>query len=62
MKRAAAAIVIVQTREHAFDAGGCAQNMMLAAWSDGIGSCPAHLPKSEVARLLGVPDGTFIAA
>ena len=57
MARAAAAIVIVQTREHQFDAGRCAQNMMLAAWSDGISSCPAHLPEAELARLLGIPPG-----
>jgi nitroreductase len=52
---AAVAIVIVQTERHEFDAGRCAQNMMLAAWSDGIGSCPAHLPETELGRLLGVP-------
>jgi nitroreductase len=55
MSRAAAAVVIVQTHEHAFDAGRCAQNMMLAAWNDGIGSCPAHLPEPALARLLGIP-------
>ena len=53
--RAAAVIVIAQTREHQFDAGRCAQNMMLAAWRDGIGSCPAHLPEAQVAGLLGIP-------
>jgi nitroreductase len=60
MARAAAAVVIVQTEEHQFDAGRCAQNMMLAAWGEGIGSCPAHLPEVEVARLLGIPDGLAI--
>src|SRR5262245_44454127 len=58
--RAAAIVVLVQTQEHAFDAGRCAQNMMVAAWNDGIGSCPAHLPEPEVARVLGIPDVTFI--
>ena len=58
--RAAAAIVIAQTREHQFDAGRCAQNMMLAAWSEGVGSCPAHLPEPEVARLLGIPEGVSV--
>ena len=58
--RAAAVVVIAQTREHQFDAGRCAQNMMLAAWSDGIGSCPAHLPEPEVARLLGIPDDVVV--
>ena len=52
---AAAVIVLVQVERHEFDAGRCAQNMMVAAWSDGIGSCPAHLPEAEVGRTLGVP-------
>jgi nitroreductase len=52
---AAAVIVIVQTERHEFDAGRCAQNMMVAAWSEGIGSCPAHLPEAELGRVLGVP-------
>jgi len=55
---AAAVVVIVQTERHEFDAGRCAQNMMVAAWSEGIGSCPAHLPEADLGRLLGVPaDG-----
>ena len=56
LARAAVVIVLVQTRAHAFDAGRCAQNLMLAAWNDGIGSCPAHLPEAEVATLLGIPS------
>ncbi len=56
MADAAVAIVIVQTEEHQFDAGRCAQNMMITAWNDGIGSCPAHLPETELAKLLGIPD------
>jgi nitroreductase len=57
---AAAVVVLVQTAEHAFDAGRCAQNMMLAAWNEGIGSCPAHLPEAELGKLLGIPDALFI--
>ncbi len=57
---AAVVIVITQVREHPFDAGRAAQNMMLAAWNDGIGSCPAHLPEEEVRRLLGIPPEVFI--
>ena len=53
-------IVLVQTQEHAFDAGRCAQNMMLAAWNEGIGSCPAHLPEAELAKLLGIPATLYI--
>jgi len=60
MGRAAAVVVLVQTQEHQFDAGRCAQNMMLAAWRDGIGSCPAHLPEARVAELLGIADGHHI--
>jgi nitroreductase len=39
----AALVVVVVVRGKgplAFDAGRAAQNMMLAAWNDGIGSCP----------------------
>ena len=57
---AAVVIVIVQTERHEFDAGRCAQNMMIAAWNDGIGSCPAHLPEAELGRLLGVPDDVHV--
>lgn len=55
LAHAATVIVIAQTQRHEFDAGRCAQNMMVAAWSEGIGSCPAHLPESDVAKLLGIP-------
>ena len=56
LEHAAAVIVIAQTQRHEFDAGRCAQNMMVAAWSEGIGSCPAHLPENEVAKLLLIPS------
>ena len=29
--------------------------MMVAAWGDGIGSCPAHVAEAELGALLGVP-------
>lgn len=45
----AAAIVVVLTNPRAqFDAGRTAQNMMLAAWTLGIGSCP-NTPSEEAA-------------
>ena len=47
-------------QRHEFDAGRCAQNMMVAAWNDGIGSCPAHLPETEVAKLLGIPADVHV--
>lgn len=57
---AAAVVVIVQTEAHGFDAGRAAQNMMLAAWNDGVGSCPAHLPEAELGALLTIPPGSAI--
>ncbi len=43
----AAAIVVVLTNPRAtFDAGRTAQNMMLAAWALGVGSCP-NTPSEE---------------
>jgi nitroreductase len=41
-----------------FDAGRTSQNMMLAAWNEGIGSCPNGTPDSEaVADMLGLHAG-----
>ncbi|MGE5596528.1 MAG: nitroreductase family protein [Hyphomicrobiales bacterium] len=54
-------VVFVQEgREHPFDAGRAAQNMMLAAFADGVGSCPAHVSETELARLFGIPEGLHI--
>jgi nitroreductase len=57
---AAVVVVITQMEQHEFDAGRCAQNMMIAAWGEGIGSCPAHLPEVELSELLAIPPGVFI--
>jgi len=38
--RSAALVVAIVGEAGAFDVGRCAQNMMLAAWSDGVVSCP----------------------
>ena len=41
-----------------FDAGRAGQNMMLAAWNDGIGSCPNGMPdRDPVTSLLGLHAG-----
>ena len=41
-----------------FDAGRCAQNMMLAAWAEGVTSCPVTMHDGDCAlRVLGVPQG-----
>ena len=57
---AAVVVVLVQTQEHPFDAGRGAQNMMLAAFNDEIGSCPAHLPEERLRTLLSIPPDLFI--
>lgn len=41
-----------------WDLGRAAQNMVLAAWDLGIGSCPATVYEPDLAReLLGYPEG-----
>jgi nitroreductase len=57
---AAAVVVIVQTERHEYDAGRCAQNMMVVAWGDGVGSCPAHVDEGKLGALLGVPPGLHV--
>lgn len=45
-----------------FDAGRAAQNLMLAAWAEGIASCPASMHHEEKARqVLGLPPGHVVA-
>lgn len=45
-----------------FDAGRAAQNMMVAAWSEGITSCPITLHDGErAAKVLGLPEGHVVA-
>ena len=42
----------------AFDSGRAAQNMMLAAWNEGVGSSPNGMPDPDAtAELLGVREG-----
>jgi nitroreductase len=41
-----------------FDAGRAAQNMMLAAWNEGVGSCPNGMPdRGAAAQVLGLSEG-----
>jgi len=50
---AAAIVVALLNPRMQFDAGRAAQNMMLAAWSLGVGSCPnTALQEAEVKTLL----------
>jgi nitroreductase len=63
LRGAAVAIVLViqPGRRAGFDAGRAAQNMMLAAWAEGVGSCLASLHDEDCARaVLGVPQNWTI--
>ena len=45
-----------------FDSGRAAQNMMLAAWAEGVASCPASMHHAEdAAAVLGLPAGYVVA-
>ncbi len=59
IRASAATVVIVQEPDgYEFDSGRVAQNMMLAARSLGVASCPITLHRDEDAReTLGVPEG-----
>jgi nitroreductase len=55
-----ATIVLIQEKGgNMFDIGRAAQNMMLAAKSVGVASCPITLHRSDEAKeFLGTPDGS----
>jgi nitroreductase len=58
LSRAKLVVVIVLTGRFAFDIGRAAQNMMLAAWNEGVGSCPNGFSDREKAvDLLGLQEG-----
>jgi len=46
------AIALVMTRPRSFDAGRAAQNIALAAWADGIGTCPNGIRDMDAVRRL----------
>lgn len=56
------AIAVAVTGKGGFDGGRVAQNMILAAWADGIGTCPNSVRDiDEARRLLGISDDMSIA-
>ena len=58
---ALAVAVILLPDGGAFDAGRCAQNMMVAAWAEGITSCPISMHRPDCAReRLGLPEGHHV--
>jgi len=50
--RGAALVVAIVGEAGAFDVGRCAQNMMLAAWGDGVASCPNGVRDPEAAAVI----------
>src|SRR5438093_13552534 len=50
-----APVAIAIVGKGGLDVGRCAQNMMLAAWNDGVGSCPNGMPDPKrTAEALGL--------
>lgn len=50
------ALLTEATKRAEYDAGRCSQNMMLAAWNEGVGSCIASMHREDEAkRILGIP-------
>jgi nitroreductase len=45
-------VVAICGEAQAFDVGRCAQNMMLAAWGDGVTSCPNGLRDRDAASAI----------
>jgi nitroreductase len=59
---AAAIAVVLEPDGGSFDAGRAAQNMMVAAWAEGITSCPTSMHERDCAhRILGLPKGHELA-
>lgn len=54
---AAAIAVAMESPNQAFDAGRVAQDMMVAAWSDGVGSCPNSSADQEATKRVLELDG-----
>jgi nitroreductase len=55
-------VVAIAGSAFPFDKARAAQNMMLAAWNEGVGSCPNGVRDSELAeRIAGAPVGIVLA-
>jgi nitroreductase len=58
----AALAVAIAGSAFPFDKARAAQNMMLAAWNDGVGSCPNGISDAEaVERIVGAPVGIILS-
>lgn len=57
-----AVAVVLAPGGSGFDAGRVAQNLMVAAWAEGITSCPTSMHRPEcAAKALGLPEGHSVA-
>ena len=57
----AAAVAVVLKGQSAWDGGRMAQNLMLAAWSQGVGSCPnTPVQKDDAKAILRVAEDADI--
>ena len=57
-----AAIAIAISGKGGFDAGRVAQNVMLAAWNDGVGTVPNGIKDAEhVSQVLELPENQSVA-
>jgi nitroreductase len=57
-----ARLVVAIVGRSGLDTGRCVQNMLLAAWNAGVGSCPNGQRDPEAARAaLGLADGQELA-
>jgi nitroreductase len=58
----AAVAVVLGPEGMDFDAGRAAQNVMVAAWNEGLASCPVRIHHEDCGReTLGLPEGWRIA-
>lgn len=62
LKGCQVAIAIVMTQPRSFDGGRAAQNIALAAWADGVGTCPNGLSdEASVQQLLDLDEDWDVA-
>jgi len=53
-----AVAIVLAPEGRVFDAGRSGQNIMVAAWSDGVASCPVAIHRQDdVRETLGLPEG-----
>jgi nitroreductase len=55
-------VVAIVGPAHPFDVGRAAQNMMLAAWNDGVASCPNGVRDAEAASRICGGDVNMIVS